>query len=728
MAFDPDKFLEEDNQSKKNKIIAKNDLVSEELKNSKQYINDLLLQAPDPIHIASAYRSPETNRKVGGVPNSKHLTGDAFDIRKIGDQARNLEYLRSNGMTILDEGDHFHVQPKSLKSSFDPDKFLQEDEVAQAQPGPVPPVATTSEGSRDISLKDQAKSFLSGMGRALPGSDWASALGKTAIKQQIQGLRGQPLGLKDLLENIKSEKEAFTKRREKEEAIAPEAAIAGSILPNLALWELGTTALSKVPALASVPNGGMVKNAMKMGARGGLAQSIIGQLQEGPDINRLPIDFALGAGGELVGSGISKAIGMGAGAIKRGIESGVLPKSMRSSVESIPLIGGFLKGSREANEAIARRTFDEGEAIKRAEWDKNKQQAIESFKNLESKRKNAYLQEKALSIDDIKKLSPADEITVGDKFVKAIKDSDLALGKEYKAAVDPVLKKYGLKKASPQVIRDELNSILLENGLLDTKGNILRSELDEVLAPTRKNFLSKLIDISEGLQKNPSIQKLNKVTQDLQSLANFGALNRSSEEKMFGSLARKSRESLLENLEQVAKGNDFEILKSAKQKYAQAAPVFEQLRPLAEKFPEQITKSAGSQLPQSFIKDVLVKQPQLKSAIADVVMNNIISKSTTPKAMQSVIDNYGRDTLKNLLGKQAFEKLISAEKRFIDANKGFARGAAPRIDPFIRGQIPIDPPGKMYERLLNIVNKFQKRAPGGVIRYLPPGVSTITNQ
>ena len=37
-----------------------------------------------PIVINSGYRSEEVNRKVGGAPNSNHLTGCAADIRVFG--------------------------------------------------------------------------------------------------------------------------------------------------------------------------------------------------------------------------------------------------------------------------------------------------------------------------------------------------------------------------------------------------------------------------------------------------------------------------------------------------------------------------------------------------------------------------------------------------------------------------------------------------------------------
>lgn len=38
----------------------------------------------EPIIINSGYRSPELNKKVGGAPNSNHLTGCAVDIRVAG--------------------------------------------------------------------------------------------------------------------------------------------------------------------------------------------------------------------------------------------------------------------------------------------------------------------------------------------------------------------------------------------------------------------------------------------------------------------------------------------------------------------------------------------------------------------------------------------------------------------------------------------------------------------
>ena len=53
-----------------------------------------------PIIINSGYRSPQLNRKIGGAPNSNHLTGCAADIR-----VENMEQLIRYAAIILDYAD-----------------------------------------------------------------------------------------------------------------------------------------------------------------------------------------------------------------------------------------------------------------------------------------------------------------------------------------------------------------------------------------------------------------------------------------------------------------------------------------------------------------------------------------------------------------------------------------------------------------------------------------------
>ena len=73
------------------------------LKRLCQWLEVLRERAGTPIRINSGYRSPQLNRKIGGVANSNHLTGCAVDIRVSG-----MEQLISYAAILLDyaEGSH----------------------------------------------------------------------------------------------------------------------------------------------------------------------------------------------------------------------------------------------------------------------------------------------------------------------------------------------------------------------------------------------------------------------------------------------------------------------------------------------------------------------------------------------------------------------------------------------------------------------------------------------
>jgi zinc D-Ala-D-Ala carboxypeptidase len=53
-------------------------LLNEQALDKLQALRDRLRK---PLILTSAYRSPEHNRKVGGAKNSRHMQGDAFDVR-----------------------------------------------------------------------------------------------------------------------------------------------------------------------------------------------------------------------------------------------------------------------------------------------------------------------------------------------------------------------------------------------------------------------------------------------------------------------------------------------------------------------------------------------------------------------------------------------------------------------------------------------------------------------
>ena len=59
----------------------------------------------EPIRINSGYRSPQLNKKIGGVASSNHLTGCAVDIR-----VENMEQLIRYAAILLDYADESHQE------------------------------------------------------------------------------------------------------------------------------------------------------------------------------------------------------------------------------------------------------------------------------------------------------------------------------------------------------------------------------------------------------------------------------------------------------------------------------------------------------------------------------------------------------------------------------------------------------------------------------------------
>ena len=69
------------------------------------WLEVLRARSGGPILINSGYRSPQLNKKIGGVPTSNHLTGCAVDIR-----VKDMEQLIRYAAILLDYADESHQQ------------------------------------------------------------------------------------------------------------------------------------------------------------------------------------------------------------------------------------------------------------------------------------------------------------------------------------------------------------------------------------------------------------------------------------------------------------------------------------------------------------------------------------------------------------------------------------------------------------------------------------------
>jgi hypothetical protein len=91
------------------------------LDDPRNYLNGIV---GSPVTVTSGLRSPEHNAAVGGVPNSDHLTGNAFDFVPQ-DVSMNdaMSRVRASGAPIkqvLNEGNHIHLALNQPQANIDP--------------------------------------------------------------------------------------------------------------------------------------------------------------------------------------------------------------------------------------------------------------------------------------------------------------------------------------------------------------------------------------------------------------------------------------------------------------------------------------------------------------------------------------------------------------------------------------------------------------------------------
>lgn len=63
---------------------------------------------PGQVSVTSWWRGPDTNRSVGGSPDSQHLIGTALDLWPVRNDL--VAALEANGIRAIKESDHIHAQ------------------------------------------------------------------------------------------------------------------------------------------------------------------------------------------------------------------------------------------------------------------------------------------------------------------------------------------------------------------------------------------------------------------------------------------------------------------------------------------------------------------------------------------------------------------------------------------------------------------------------------------
>lgn len=91
-------------------------------------LNAFLKALPFPWRITSAWRSPQKNAEVGGASDSRHLTGEAFDLQVDDPHFYNSDRLRFyfdlarqagfNGVGLYEPGAAIHVDVRSSPASW----------------------------------------------------------------------------------------------------------------------------------------------------------------------------------------------------------------------------------------------------------------------------------------------------------------------------------------------------------------------------------------------------------------------------------------------------------------------------------------------------------------------------------------------------------------------------------------------------------------------------------
>lgn len=256
------------------------------------------------------------------------------------------------------------------------------------------------------------------------------------------------------------------------------------------------------------------------------------------------------------------------------------------------------------------------------------------------------------------KVGADDRVTVGNNFKGAVAGEKKALSQSWDDLVTPVLKEHGGKKASVDGIQAEIKKAFQDYSLVDDAGNINLAPLEKLPPgdPTRKS-LQQLAEYSETLANNPpTVSELNLIKRSLQGMADFGKMNKDPSAKMFSDIARSARKSLEDNIRTLSGEAGAEQFNRGMKEYATKAPQLQKLAKIASKEPEKIP-SLVRRMEGTGISQAVDTVPGLKTPMQKVVVSQILQASNNPKKLSKVINQYGREQLKNILDQDTLKSL-----------------------------------------------------------------------
>ncbi len=517
---------------------------------------------PGSMTLTSAFRTAEDNDAAGGVKGSRHLTGEALDIRVNGESEENIANIKKHFAdkgykvlrhTVPNGGDHIHVEKAFSNDSNEIQKLSD-----------VPVKLSQFKKSENMASQDNGKlqAMLELERRGKLPQEKIYALNELRNRGIIPQVSKNP----EIPESILSEIPKWLKNSGKE--ADKETTLSKVVDKGKDILSLAVPPLSLAKNI-DTPTGRKVTSGLSQFSRGATANLVdpvsagistaIGEgLQLAGVVPDTPISETydwfrknqqddedkfsrenpgLSAGLELAGlfapgGALARTAGVGTkasskilpGALEKGTPflKNMLARAIRGGVAS----GGFGLLNPETpledlpEEVLMGAALDPafgvaGKAIKGL--GKGFDFALEKtpvagslykgIKNLKNKKFTEVL-------DELVQKSEASEPAIaGQGFKDKVSTINNEVFEKYKSIKDPLLKKYGDEKASPKKLIEAINGKLSEIGLTDKLGNV--DDASPLLVGPNAPEYNFLIKLRGKLLQNPSLKEYEALTKSL---------------------------------------------------------------------------------------------------------------------------------------------------------------------------------------------------------------------